>query len=639
MIGLGQRDTAWMSKRRRTLSFLRRPAAAWPKWAATGIGLLVLGGCQDRSKEACDIPTNFTWTSSDVLVAPISDPTHELVSIKDPTVVRFDDRWHIYATSANTDGEWSLVYLNFDTWENAPSAPLYHMDQTPGFAGYMAAPHVFYFSPQETWYLVFQTQPPAYATTKNIADPASWSAPKPFFAGKPRSAPELWIDYWVICDDVHCYLFFTGDNGGLYRSRTTREAFPEGMDEPVLAMRQAENDLFEGSATYKIDGMDKYLTLVEAIGPMGIRYYKAWTADTLDGAWTPIQSSFDRPFAGENNVTFPGQPWTRDISHGELVRKGHDERMEVDLCSGNMQFLYQGQNHEAGQAESEYSQKPYRLGLLTQGPSDPSIPPLDLPPTPAEPFPTIPTGDNLLVNPGFEEGTTGWMAWGSSLATVTSPVHGGASAGYVTDRSESWHGAAQEVYARVEPGATYFASIWVSIGGGTDEAEGTSGAMEGSSSGGAEAEGSSAGEGSSSTSAEQGEGSSGNGGGSSSAGAEEPGASSSTGEASSTSAEESADSESTSTSGSASAADGSEESTSEPPSVGAQPVSLTLKTTCGTEESYSGIATGEVGSGEWVELRGTFDVPTCPDLVEVILYVEGPAVGVDLYLDDGSLSK
>lgn len=616
MTGLGQREPARMLKGRRTLSFLRRPAAVWPTLAA-GVGLLVLGGCQDRSKETCDIPTNFTWTSSDILVSPISDPTHQLVSIKDPTVVRYDDRWHIYATSANTDGNWSLVYLNFDTWENAPSAPLYYMDQTPGFDGYMAAPHVFYFSPQETWYLVFQTQPPAYATTKNIADPTSWSAPKPFFTGKPRTAPELWIDYWVICDDPHCYLFFTGDNGGLYRSRTTREAFPEGMDDPVLVMRQSQNDLFEGSATYKIEGMDKYLTLIEAIGPEGVRYYKSWIADTLDGAWTPLQNSFDRPFAGETNVTFTGQPWSRDISHGELLRKGHDERMEIDLCSGNLQFLYQGQNHEAGQAESDYSQKPYRLGLLTQGPSDPNIPPLGLPPTPAEPFPTVPTGDNLLVNPGFEEGTTGWMAWGSTLAAVTSPVHGGSRAAHVTDRTDTWNGVAQEIYARVEPGSTYFASIWVSLGGFTDEVDGSSSTGDESSSGGVEQAESSSSTGDGSTSGDASESTSGAGEASSSTGADVSDESGSTGV-----------------------------EVRERPrgifaaaSTGVQAVSLTLKTTCGSEESYGSIASGEVGPGEWVELRGTFDVPTCPDLAEVILYVEGPDAGVDLYVDDGSLSK
>ncbi len=549
-----------------------------------GLGAIVLIACADEASDSrggqggaqgvsCELPTNFTWTSSEELIAPVSDADHDLVSIKDPTIVRFEERWHVFATTANTAGEWSLVHMSFEDWEDAGEADQYYMDQTPGFEGYGAAPHVFYFTPHEKWYLVFQTQPPKYSTTDDIGDPTSWSTPKSFFAGKPRSAPDLWIDYWVICDDAHCYLFFTGDDGALYRSRTTVEDFPEGMDEPVLAMRMSKNELFEGSATYKIEGMDKYLTLVEAIGPQGVRYYKAWTADALDGAWTPLANSFSRPFAGEENVTFDGEAWTRDISHGELLREGYDERMVVDLCGGNLQFLYQGQDFEVGNATSDYSQKPYRLGLLTQGPSDPDVDPLGLPPTPAEPFPTEATGDNLLTNPGFEDGTDGWMAWGASLTTVAAPVHEGDHSGFVSARGDTWNGVAQNIFRDVEPGQSYFASVWVTVGGASDSSAGAGGA------GGAGAGGAS------------------------------PGGASGAGAGGTSSAET------------------------------AQVVTVSLKAVCGDEEIYSTVASGETLPGEWLELSGVLDAPDCEDLAELILYVEGPPAGIDLYVDDASLSE
>ena len=51
--------------------------------------------------------TPLHWKCSGVLIKPISDETHALVSVKDPTIVRFDNLWHISATTANREtGAW-----------------------------------------------------------------------------------------------------------------------------------------------------------------------------------------------------------------------------------------------------------------------------------------------------------------------------------------------------------------------------------------------------------------------------------------------------------------------------------------------------------------------------------------------------
>ncbi len=257
----------------------------------------------------CELSTEFRWTSTGPLIAPVSDDEHDLVSIKDPTVVRHDDRWHIYATTATRgSGNWSLVYLNFSDWSEAGNAEQIYIDVNEDLQGYHAAPQLFYFTGQDTWYLIFQSQQPQYSTTNDITDPSSWSEPQNFFQRKPDSAPDLWIDYWVICDDANCYLFFTGDDGKFYRSQTTLGDFPQGMSDPVVALEvddaQSENDLFEGSATYKLKGEDRYLTLIEAIGPGGARYYRSFVADTLDGEWTPLADTWEAPFAGPTNVVF-----------------------------------------------------------------------------------------------------------------------------------------------------------------------------------------------------------------------------------------------------------------------------------------------------------------------------------------------
>jgi enterochelin esterase-like enzyme len=310
---------------------------------------------------AAPIVGPLKWTSTGILVAPLSDENHKIVSVKDPSVVRYNDMWHIYATTANDRGQWSIVYLTFKAWADAADAKPYYIDQNPGLRGYHCAPQVFYFRPHKKWYLIYQSQHPQYSTTDDLSKPETWTRPESFFESNPENMPRLPIDYWVICDETHAYLFFTGDNGRLYRSRTAIGDFPKGMSPPEVVIEETRETLFEGSMTYKIKDSDKYLTLVEGLGPS--RYYRGYLADRLDGEWTPIPlaDTYDAPFAGPNNVEFPDgvERWSSDISHGELLRDGYDETLTID--PKNLEFLYQGRAPESGGA---YHALPYRLGIL-----------------------------------------------------------------------------------------------------------------------------------------------------------------------------------------------------------------------------------------------------------------------------------
>jgi hypothetical protein len=316
------------------------------------------------SADASKLPitTPLKWKSSGVLVSPISDESHKIVSVKDPTVVHYNGLWHVYATAYSTSARtWSMVYLNFKEWSDAPKAKLTYIDVNPGLRGYHCAPHLFYFAPHEKWYLIFQSQQPQYCTTDDITKPETWTAPQNFFERMPRSTPRLPIDYHMICDSTHAYLFFTGDDGRFYRSRTKIEDFPKGFSDPEIAIQDNRNNLFEGSMTYKIKGTNTYLTIIEALSPA--RYYRAWLSDDLNGQWTPLAGadSWETPFAGINNVTFAEgvEPWTRDISHGELLRDNYDQTPTID--PENLQFLFQGRDPQSG---GNYSLLPYRLGLL-----------------------------------------------------------------------------------------------------------------------------------------------------------------------------------------------------------------------------------------------------------------------------------
>jgi hypothetical protein len=318
----------------------------------------------------CGHGDGLRWVSTAPLMSAVPDVTHPLVSIKDPSVVFFKDRWHVYATTADTAGAWSMVYLSFADWAEAAAAQPYYLDANPNLRGYHCAPQVFYFRPQQKWYLIFQSQQPQYSTADDLSRPETWSRPQDFFAGKPASVVGTWIDYWVICDETHAYLFFTNDAGYLYRSQTTLQAFPAGFSEPVLVMQDADRArLFEAGHVYRLKGTSQYLAIIEGWGGTeGRRYFRAFVANQLDGGWTPglNTSSWERPFAGANNVAFEGTgvAWTRDISHGELLRDGYDETLTVDPC--NVRFLYQG--FDPARNTADYSQLPWQLALLRPAP-------------------------------------------------------------------------------------------------------------------------------------------------------------------------------------------------------------------------------------------------------------------------------
>ena len=94
----------------------------------------------------------------------------------------------------------------------------------------------------------------------------------------------------------------------------------------------------------------------------GRRYYKAYLADRLEGPWRGVADTLVKSFAARENVTQP-EPWTTSISHGELLRAGVDERLEIDPA--NLRFLYQGANDTEYRGQ-KYGGIPWRIGLLEQ---------------------------------------------------------------------------------------------------------------------------------------------------------------------------------------------------------------------------------------------------------------------------------
>jgi len=303
----------------------------------------------------------FQWTAGPPLVAPAQRPDDTCYSVKDPSVVQYNGRWHVFCTIRGKNRSHQVEYLSFADWQEAGSAKREILRLTDE---YFCAPQVFYFTPQKKWYMILQVidksrKPalqPACSTTENIADPKSWSKPVLLFDKQPENVTG-WIDFWVICDQQKAHLFFTSLNGQMWRAETALGDFPAKWSKPAVVLR---GDIFEASHTYRLKGLEKYLTIVEAQAA-GRRYYKAYLADRLDGQWQALADTLQKPFVAPGNVRFTGKPWTDSFSHGELLRAGFDEKLEVDPA--RLRLLYQGVSDEDKQGKV-YGQIPWRLGLL-----------------------------------------------------------------------------------------------------------------------------------------------------------------------------------------------------------------------------------------------------------------------------------
>jgi hypothetical protein len=303
----------------------------------------------------------FRWTLGAPLLTAAQRPDDPCFSVKDPSIVRFDNHWHLFSTIRSQKRTHQIEYIAFDEWKNAQAAPRHVLTITNN---YFCAPQVFWFTPHKKWYLIYQASEqtrkpslqPAFSTSTNIADPFSWTKPTFLYEKHPESIT-AWIDFWVICDDSRAHLFFTSNNGLMWRAETSFTAFPSGWTKPVIVLR---GDIFEASHTYRLKGQEKFLTIIEAQAGAR-RYYKAYLADRLDGEWKPLAATREKPFAGVVNVRDTDAHWTDSFSHGELLRSGYDEHLEVDPAK--LTFLFQGVA-DAAQAGKQYGEIPWQLGLL-----------------------------------------------------------------------------------------------------------------------------------------------------------------------------------------------------------------------------------------------------------------------------------
>ena len=296
-----------------------------------------------------------TWAVGPALLLPGVPGTFDETAVKDPSVVCHGGTWHVFYT-ARGQGRCSIGHVAAEKPEDLQQAPRHCLTQLRGRGDpYAAAPQVFWFEPQQKWYLIHQTRDaryqPVYSTTKTIDAPDSWTAPADLVE---KCDDGKWIDFWVICDDTMAYLFFTRNHHELCVMKTTLASFPAGF----TAQKTVFAPLHEAAHIYKVDGHDEYHLIYEMSDEHDFRRFGITVAPHPLGPWaTPTEDYADATrLRYAEGVTH----WTDEVSHGEVLRAGYDQRLAYD--PKHARLLIQGMRKE--QHAGDYADLPWRLGLI-----------------------------------------------------------------------------------------------------------------------------------------------------------------------------------------------------------------------------------------------------------------------------------
>jgi len=300
------------------------------------------------------------WLSSSELVKP-SAAGFDSVAVKDPSIVFHNGTWHLFFTARGPQ-EYTLGYTSAAKLEELSSSKRVQLSQLRGERfEYAAAPQVFYFEPQETWYMIFQVKDlpkrsndpyyPMFSTNDNISDPSGWSAPEPLV---PKDSIARWIDPWVICDKTHAYLFYTRDQHDLRVRKTSLDDFPLGWGKATSAL----DDIHEAAHVYKVKGQDQYQVIYEE-RDKGNRRFGLAKAKQLSGPW----HRENEPYAEVGQLLYSGedQAWTDVVSHGEALRTGFNQELEYD--PKGVRWIIQGM-HGYDDGKIPYDNLRWSLGLI-----------------------------------------------------------------------------------------------------------------------------------------------------------------------------------------------------------------------------------------------------------------------------------
>ena len=171
--------------------------------------------------------------------------------------------------------------------------------------------------------------------------------------------------------------------------RTAIGNFPTGWSAPSVAI----TDTFEGANVYRSLADGQYYLVVEDL--LDNRYYELWRSSSAGGPWTKVAEKW----AWRGNLVYNAGQWTTSVSHGEFIRAGVNQRLEINDIN-RVDFLIQGTTQLSC---CPYQQIPWDLGVIrnyTSGPTPTPTPRRRRSPTtvlqlqhPIHPPPGLPRAD------------------------------------------------------------------------------------------------------------------------------------------------------------------------------------------------------------------------------------------------------
>jgi hypothetical protein len=272
------------------------------------------------------------------------------IAVKDPSIVYYGGKWHLFYTGRDSN-YWRMGYASANSISELNSATRHYLSSLNG-GTYFCAPQVFWFEAKGEWYLIYQSGlGPTFSTNTDINDPNGWAA------GQYMGFTGGVVDYWCISDGNNVYIFYSPMDGSrkILRRNTTVEDFPYGWSSVTVAA----TDTFEAVHVYKNKADGKYYMMVEDMG--ATRWQELWTARSPGGMWTKIAEYW----ATKSNLIETEEHWTDQVSHGEILRSGTNERMEIDnidRCEVLIQGVVDGDY-------GAYGNTPYNLGLIREYPA------------------------------------------------------------------------------------------------------------------------------------------------------------------------------------------------------------------------------------------------------------------------------
>jgi len=338
------------SAARRLVRLVPRP------WRFLALAALLASGLElaAHALQAAANPNPTWFVDAPILFRAGAEPFDHF-AVKDPTIIFSGGRYHMFYTGANASGGWQMLYSSAATLEGFRTAPHVFLNRIG--ESYFAAPEAFFFEPRGLWFLIYQdgTFGAAYATTTNIADPNSWSGPRSLGV-----SGNLGWDYYVICDDAFCYLYNTpSDNSRrIFVRRTPIGSFPTGWGAPSVAVA----DSFEAVNVYRSRADGQYYLVSEDY--LDNRYYELWTSAGAGGPWTKVAEKW----AWRGNLVYNAGQWTTSVSHGEFLRAGVNQRLEINDIN-RVDFLIQGTTQLSC---CPYQQIPWDLGMIRNYAGGPS---------------------------------------------------------------------------------------------------------------------------------------------------------------------------------------------------------------------------------------------------------------------------